>query len=1558
MDERKDLNFNPEEKGLAYLDDLTGLYNRRYLYENLPKLLADAKAHNGFLALAMMDVDKFKQINDHYGHLSGDRVLSNTADVLRKSFRAEDIVIRYAGDEFIVIMPGLGFEDANILTKKFVERVANQSVEGKDGQPDISITMSAGLANFPEDADLLEEIISKADAALYAAKRGGRNRVCLFKNIPSDIYQETLIRQLFPSKIIIGRETELATLDDLFSQGLTGKAQMIIVEGVEGIGKTRLLQEFRSHLTKQKFNSFTMRCTEESSSQPYNILSVSLKRYFSSHEDEIEQLVRFLPEAEMRQVASQVPFFKEYLKQVPEKPKDKLNEVDILKGLYKSFLFVSKGGCLVLFIDDINWIDIATLQIVNYMLRNLKAMPIFIVGALTPHEMTRRQAAEDSAMKMFEAMEKDGLTNRISLKELNLSQLGQFISVIFSGLQISAELTQTIFNLTKGNPFYAEELLRLLAEKGLFYFRNNQWLSKDIKASDLPAVLKDIVRSHIEALDTEARQIIEAATIIGQEFNLDTLASLVDREPVFVLDAIDRARNVRIIAEGDELKAEEFKFANAMSRQILYDLMSEEKRRNLHMKLALIEEERYKDSINNIAGTLHYHYTKAKATERASVYDALVKDRIRALPSYDQLMKFLQETLLEKLEEVELPLSDESFMAVPGLILSFHLTVQNVRLYPPHSGMSRSFVERVFNELQKIFKRDEKISFATLEGKILVNGEEIKNKDFRAASGGSFVNILVEHRIKNLIFKKGLTVEELTTFFETIGEKYEKLMKKGGISEVLKEAGSTHVSVNEVRYEVLTKGKQQRRQLEDALLVDYLLGKVSSQGLQNQNLIAEIGNDPQRLADLMMNALDKMSLAPGGKGKQDNTSEVLGKSIERLTQDLAKRGPDELEKYKKKIALAMNFLSPDVLSGILKRGLPEDDNATHQVMAEIIANLPEEAIVDSAVNFAFRRGGSLKDLKKVIQVQLGESKNKNTTLALINEKLKNAGVEGDAFPWLLEEFDWQKLSEKDKVEQILKTSPKVYYQLGLSDSALELAQGLISKNDDQQVLKILLKLFADLDHPEEEVRRFFAEEIFRFWQIVYKEKREKVHEEIISRIFALIETEKDGEKFSLIFPILQRIIFQFIEGGDYTLLHSLLARLKKLSESEKTDEFKRQQLSQFWAMLENARQGNRLLNLVVDKIEKGKKGEDLELLVKWAGLSDEAKIEEIANIPIAIYFELALSSFALELFSQLIVKQQQVLAEKLLAVLKAKAESAEQEERLKLLKDYAILGKTALVKKELAFSEAVVSGLVDFMDKEKYQPSLEFIASKLEEIFKESLKEKQYPLANQILDSIKKRMAPSAVSDEAKRYLLLNLWQKISKSDSATLILNTVKERLRRGEDIHDLQGLVSSLSKEILLPVIELVIQERVEDDSFYAYSLRWNACKIFRQMSQEVSTLLIERLKRETDASVIENIIEILGILREKETVSTLGAMAFYPDIKIRKEAILALTKIGNEPAKDAIYALITDKDIEARLSAIWSLVNLGDKRVIPALNSLLKDKQYQKRAESALEKLQKRG
>jgi HEAT repeat protein len=107
-----------------------------------------------------------------------------------------------------------------------------------------------------------------------------------------------------------------------------------------------------------------------------------------------------------------------------------------------------------------------------------------------------------------------------------------------------------------------------------------------------------------------------------------------------------------------------------------------------------------------------------------------------------------------------------------------------------------------------------------------------------------------------------------------------------------------------------------------------------------------------------------------------------------------------------------------------------------------------------------------------------------------------------------------------------------------------------------------------------------------------------------------------------------------------------------------------------------------------------------------------------------------------------------------------------------------------------------------------------------------------------------------------------------------------------------------------------------------------------------------------------VIENIIEILGILREKETVSTLGAMAFYPDIKIRKEAILALTKIGNEPAKDAIYALITDKDIEARLSAIWSLVNLGDKRVIPALNSLLKDKQYQKRAESALEKLQKRG
>lgn len=159
-------------------DPLTQLYNRRYLQETLDRELSRAKRNNQELCVLVIDVDHFKKFNDTYGHDAGDALLVNFANLLRTNVRTEDIVCRYGGEEFVVVLPFTNQENglarANILcenTRKMVVKLEKQNI-GK-------ITISIGMSVFPTHAHLSEDLITRADEALYTAKQSGRNRVVL-----------------------------------------------------------------------------------------------------------------------------------------------------------------------------------------------------------------------------------------------------------------------------------------------------------------------------------------------------------------------------------------------------------------------------------------------------------------------------------------------------------------------------------------------------------------------------------------------------------------------------------------------------------------------------------------------------------------------------------------------------------------------------------------------------------------------------------------------------------------------------------------------------------------------------------------------------------------------------------------------------------------------------------------------------------------------------------------------------------------------------------------------------------------------------------------------------------------------------------------------------------------------------------------------------------------------------------------------------------------------------------------------------------------------------------
>jgi len=161
---------NEELEALSTTDSLTGLANHRSLMKRLDAEEARYKRDKRGFSVLVGDVDHFKQYNDAFGHPAGDEVLQLIADIMRESARPVDCVARYGGEEFVVVMPDTTPADALELAEHIRARVAAKKFTGR------KMTLSIGVASFPEDGDNAEAIISVADEALYQAKREGRDR--------------------------------------------------------------------------------------------------------------------------------------------------------------------------------------------------------------------------------------------------------------------------------------------------------------------------------------------------------------------------------------------------------------------------------------------------------------------------------------------------------------------------------------------------------------------------------------------------------------------------------------------------------------------------------------------------------------------------------------------------------------------------------------------------------------------------------------------------------------------------------------------------------------------------------------------------------------------------------------------------------------------------------------------------------------------------------------------------------------------------------------------------------------------------------------------------------------------------------------------------------------------------------------------------------------------------------------------------------------------------------------------------------------------------------------
>ncbi len=170
--------LHEQATNLGIIDELTKLYNSRYLEQALDREVRRCRRYGSIMALIFLDLDHFKTINDCYGHLLGSQCLSEVAQIMTGSIRDVDILARYGGDEFVVILP-----ETTVATAKSVAERLHAGVGGhvflQEAGINVHLSTSIGIAGFPDHAQSKEDLVRKADEAMYRAKAGGRNRLCI-----------------------------------------------------------------------------------------------------------------------------------------------------------------------------------------------------------------------------------------------------------------------------------------------------------------------------------------------------------------------------------------------------------------------------------------------------------------------------------------------------------------------------------------------------------------------------------------------------------------------------------------------------------------------------------------------------------------------------------------------------------------------------------------------------------------------------------------------------------------------------------------------------------------------------------------------------------------------------------------------------------------------------------------------------------------------------------------------------------------------------------------------------------------------------------------------------------------------------------------------------------------------------------------------------------------------------------------------------------------------------------------------------------------------------------
>ena len=458
---------------------------------------------------------------------------------------------------------------------------------------------------------------------------------------------------------LIDRVEEMKLLKEAVDRTIQGEGGLVLLYGEAGIGKTRLARELRAYARLRGMQVLYGRCPalfRMDGVPPYVLWREVIRDYLeNSSPEQLYRVIGFYP----AEIAKLVPEIRQRLATIPQSfpISPELEQNRLFEAVSQFITNISREAPLLVVLDDLQWTDPSSLLLLHYLARGVQKTPLLLLGAYRSTDIDSKHPLSP----VLTELNRERLPQSVSLKRMSLNDISEMIKQMLEQDDIPAELCKAVYEKTRGNPFFAEEVVKSLKEEEIIHREQNRWEFKETSEFEFPETVKNVVKARISRLDEDCQNVLTMASFVGNDFTLEALCGVTGIEESKLLEIMDKLLKTGLIkhrvVRGEDLCS----FADIIVRDVEYEEAGTFRRKKLHSIVGSTLEKVYAKKIDEHFGELALHFLEGGDKDKALDYFLKAGEKAARIYANGEAASYFQ-TALKLLEEKEGELREKAYV--------------------------------------------------------------------------------------------------------------------------------------------------------------------------------------------------------------------------------------------------------------------------------------------------------------------------------------------------------------------------------------------------------------------------------------------------------------------------------------------------------------------------------------------------------------------------------------------------------------------------------------------------------------------------------------------------------------------------------------------------------------------------------------------------------------------------------------------------------------------------------------------------------------------------------